>query len=138
VLNAREGGPAWKSGIRGTSRDDYGRLVLGDIITAINGAKVRNSSDLYRLLDKATVRRCVFWGFEGAGKGGRCSGGGVDARPRPSTSTACACRHTFPDTHTRAHTRLCWLHGQVGDALDIEILRGDAKQHLAVVLEANT
>jgi hypothetical protein len=33
---------------------------------------------------------------------------------------------------------LCWLHGQVGDALDIEILRGDAKQHLAVVLEANT
>lgn len=56
VLNAREGGPAWKSGIRGTSRDEYGRLVLGDIITAINGNKVRNSSDLYRMLDKATVR----------------------------------------------------------------------------------
>jgi len=55
VLSAREGGPAWKSGIRGTSRDEYGRLVLGDIITAINGKNVRNSSDLYRMLDKALV-----------------------------------------------------------------------------------
>jgi hypothetical protein len=62
VLNAREGGPAWKSGIRGTSRDEYGRLVLGDIITAINGKNVRNSSDLYRMLDKALVSLCG-WGM---------------------------------------------------------------------------
>ena len=41
VLSSREGGPAWKAGIRGTSRDEYGRLVLGDIITAVNGSKVR-------------------------------------------------------------------------------------------------
>jgi hypothetical protein len=39
----------------GTSRDEYGRLVLGDIITAIIGTKVRNSSDLYKVLDKAMV-----------------------------------------------------------------------------------
>lgn len=58
MLSSREGGPAWKSGIRGTSRDEYGRLVLGDIITAINGKNVRNSSDLYRMLDKAVVS-CV-------------------------------------------------------------------------------
>jgi hypothetical protein len=57
VLNAREGGPAWRAGIRGTSRDDYGRLVLGDIITRIDGARIRNSSDLYRVLDKAQVGR---------------------------------------------------------------------------------
>lgn len=56
VLNARDGGPAFKAGIHGTTRDDYGRLVLGDIITSINGSKVRNSSDLYRLLDKSKVR----------------------------------------------------------------------------------
>lgn len=55
MLNAREGGPAWRAGLRGTSRDDYGRLVLGDIITGINGSRIRNSSDLYRVLDKATV-----------------------------------------------------------------------------------
>jgi hypothetical protein len=35
VLFARECGPAWRAGIRGTTRDEYGRLVLGDIITAI-------------------------------------------------------------------------------------------------------
>ncbi|KAF6260198.1 trypsin family [Scenedesmus sp. NREL 46B-D3] len=79
VLNAREGGPAWRAGIRGTSRDEYGRLVLGDIITAVNGAKVRNSSDLYKALDKSAV----------------------------------------------------------GDSLDIEVLRGNAKEHVNAVLEAN-
>ena len=55
VLSAREGGPAWRAGVRGTSRDDYGRLVLGDIITRVNGARIRSSSDLYRVLDKAQV-----------------------------------------------------------------------------------
>lgn len=55
VLDARKGGPAWKSGMKGTSRDKYGRLVLGDIITAMNGKKVRTASDLYKLLDKCNI-----------------------------------------------------------------------------------
>lgn len=55
VLDARKGGPAWKSGIKGTSRDKYGRLVLGDIITAMNGKRVRTASDLYKLLDKCSI-----------------------------------------------------------------------------------
>ena len=41
VLSAREGSPAARAGIRGTSRDDFGRLVLGDIITGVAGTKVR-------------------------------------------------------------------------------------------------
>jgi hypothetical protein len=76
VLSAREGGPAWKSGIRGTSRDEYGRLVLGDIITAVNGKNVRNSSDLYRMLDKARVSVTP---DIGPGGGGGC--GTVCAQP---------------------------------------------------------
>ncbi|GIL57838.1 hypothetical protein Vafri_13072 [Volvox africanus] len=55
VLSAREGGPAWKAGLKGSTRDEYGRLVLGDIITAVNGVKIKSSSDLYRVLDKAQV-----------------------------------------------------------------------------------
>ncbi len=55
VLHAKEGGPAWRAGMKGTSRDEYGRLVLGDIITGIDGMKVKNSSDLYRLLDQCKV-----------------------------------------------------------------------------------
>ncbi len=56
VLSAREGGPAYKAGLQGTSRDEYGRLVLGDIITGINGKSIRNSSDLYKVLDRSKVR----------------------------------------------------------------------------------
>ncbi|GFR44588.1 hypothetical protein Agub_g5865 [Astrephomene gubernaculifera] len=55
VLSAREGGPAWRAGLQGSRRDEYGRLVLGDIITAVNGNKIKSSSDLYRVLDKSQV-----------------------------------------------------------------------------------
>lgn len=55
VLEARQGGPAWKAGIQGTKRDNYGRLVYGDIITKFNGASVKNMSDLYKNLDKCSI-----------------------------------------------------------------------------------
>ncbi|CAI5947830.1 unnamed protein product [Closterium sp. NIES-65] len=48
-------GPAGKAGLRPTSRDNYGRLVLGDIITAIDNHKVRSGTDLYRALDDCQV-----------------------------------------------------------------------------------
>jgi hypothetical protein len=55
VLSARDDGPAFKAGIMGTSRDSYGRLVLGDIITGVNGQVIKKSSDLYKILDKCAV-----------------------------------------------------------------------------------
>ncbi|KAI5079336.1 hypothetical protein GOP47_0004815 [Adiantum capillus-veneris] len=55
VLDAPPGGPAGKAGLRPTSRDEYGRLVLGDIITSLNGQKVSNGSDLYKILDRCKV-----------------------------------------------------------------------------------
>ncbi|KAF5831879.1 hypothetical protein DUNSADRAFT_12416 [Dunaliella salina] len=55
VLNAVEGGPAWKAGIQGTARDEFGRLVLGDIIRGANGQPVRSAADLYKQLDKSKV-----------------------------------------------------------------------------------
>ena len=42
-------------GIFPTTRDKFGRLVLGDIVTAINGQEVKNGSDLYRILDRCKV-----------------------------------------------------------------------------------
>ena len=80
VLDARDGGPAAKAGIRGTTRDEYGRLVLGDVILSVDGRKVKNASDLYKSLDKAGV----------------------------------------------------------GDALDVEVLRGDVKVHVPIVLEPSS
>uniref|UniRef100_A0A0C9SAV7 TSA: Wollemia nobilis Ref_Wollemi_Transcript_1741_1702 transcribed RNA sequence n=1 Tax=Wollemia nobilis TaxID=56998 RepID=A0A0C9SAV7_9CONI len=55
VLDAPADGPAGKAGLKPTKRDAYGRLVLGDIITAVNGKKVSNGSDLYRILDQCKV-----------------------------------------------------------------------------------
>ncbi len=55
VLDARPGGPAAAAGVRGTSRDEYGRLVLGDVILSVDGAKVGGASDLYRALDRRGV-----------------------------------------------------------------------------------
>ncbi|PQQ15776.1 protease Do-like 1 chloroplastic isoform X1 [Prunus yedoensis var. nudiflora] len=42
-------------GLLPTKRDAYGRLILGDIITSVNGKKVSNGSDLYRILDQCKV-----------------------------------------------------------------------------------
>ena len=77
VISAKPGSPAEKAGIRGTERDDFGRLILGDIITGVNGTPIKQSADLFRLLNRKTV----------------------------------------------------------GDILDVEILRGDEKVHVDVVLE---
>ncbi|CAD6343333.1 unnamed protein product [Miscanthus lutarioriparius] len=55
VLDAPPNGPAGKAGLQSTKRDPYGRLILGDIITSVNGSKVTNGSDLYRILDQCKV-----------------------------------------------------------------------------------
>uniref|UniRef100_A0A2P2IRH2 PDZ domain-containing protein n=1 Tax=Rhizophora mucronata TaxID=61149 RepID=A0A2P2IRH2_RHIMU len=55
VLDAPLNGPAGKAGLQPTKRDAYGRLILGDIITSVNGRKVTNGSDLYRILDQCKV-----------------------------------------------------------------------------------
>tara|TARA_B110000977_G_scaffold53537_2_gene72808 strand:- start:3617 stop:5194 length:1578 start_codon:yes stop_codon:yes gene_type:complete len=55
VLDARENGPAWRAGVKPTSRDQAGRLILGDVIVELNGTLIKNSTDLYRTLDKLKV-----------------------------------------------------------------------------------
>ena len=55
VLDAREGGPAERAGIRSTKRDDSGRLLLGDVIVGIEDEKIEDSYDLYRALDTHVV-----------------------------------------------------------------------------------
>lgn len=49
MLDTKEGGPSWKAGIKGTTRDDFGRLVLGDIIVSMENVPVKNSSDLFKV-----------------------------------------------------------------------------------------
>src|SRR5688500_3853757 len=49
------GGAAQQAGLRGLSRDSQGYVILGDIITAIDGETVNDIDDLYRYLDKKQI-----------------------------------------------------------------------------------
>ncbi|KAG2451372.1 hypothetical protein HYH02_003974 [Chlamydomonas schloesseri] len=56
VLEVPKGSPAEKAGIKPTMRDRFsGSLVLGDIITGIDGKAVKNYSDLVEALDEKRV-----------------------------------------------------------------------------------
>lgn len=49
------GGAAQQAGLRGIARDSYGELILGDIITGIDGQAVNDIDDLYRYMDKKQI-----------------------------------------------------------------------------------
>ncbi len=49
------GSPASAAGLRGLSRDSNGQMMLGDIITSIDGQAIGDLDDLYRVLDKKQI-----------------------------------------------------------------------------------
>uniref|UniRef100_A0A7R9VQK3 PDZ domain-containing protein n=1 Tax=Chlamydomonas euryale TaxID=1486919 RepID=A0A7R9VQK3_9CHLO len=55
IFDVPAGSPAAVGGLKGTYRDRGGRLVLGDVITGINGRPVKSYSDLFGLLDDQRV-----------------------------------------------------------------------------------
>lgn len=52
VWQVAPGGAAAGAGLRGVTQTEDGEVALGDIIVALDGEKVGNSDDLYRLLEK--------------------------------------------------------------------------------------
>lgn len=59
VINVARGGAAERAGLRGVSQDSAGEIVLGDIITAVDGEKVTSQDDLYRILDRKQINDTV-------------------------------------------------------------------------------
>lgn len=55
IRSVAQGGAAAAAGLRGLSQDRNGEVVLGDIITSIDGTKVGSSDDVYRVLDKKQI-----------------------------------------------------------------------------------
>lgn len=55
ILNVDPDGPAAKAGLKGTHRDNVGRISLGDAVTAIDGEEVDSSNQLFALLEKHAV-----------------------------------------------------------------------------------
>jgi 2-alkenal reductase len=56
IISVQEGGPAERAGLRGI---DQARRRLGDVITAVNGAPVRNLAQLGQALEKAGIGATV-------------------------------------------------------------------------------
>src|SRR5882762_2301663 len=52
ILQLTPGGPAAVAGLHGISQTADGELIIGDIITSVDGEKVSDTDDLYRILDK--------------------------------------------------------------------------------------
>ncbi len=59
IWQVAAGGAAANAGLRGLTQTENGDVELGDIIVAINGEKVGNSDDLFRVLDKHRVGAVV-------------------------------------------------------------------------------
>jgi S1-C subfamily serine protease len=55
IVDVMRGGPAAKAGIRPTRRESSGRVILGDVITAIDGKKVESPNDLFLILENHQV-----------------------------------------------------------------------------------
>ena len=59
ILGVQSGSAADRAGLQPTRRDRFGNLLLGDIITALDGSAVRSSEDLFKLLDDYNVGDAV-------------------------------------------------------------------------------
>src|ERR1051325_8735385 len=55
IWNTVPGGAAANAGLRGLIQTEDGEVELGDIIVAIDGEKVANSDDLFKVLDKHQI-----------------------------------------------------------------------------------
>jgi len=52
ILEIAPGGPADRAGLRPTMRNQRGALVLGDVIVAVDGERVRDAADLQLVLEQ--------------------------------------------------------------------------------------
>jgi len=62
---------AAKAGLTGTRRNDEGNILLGDILTEVDGKKIEDNDDLYREIDKHKVGDDVEVGYIRDGKKGK-------------------------------------------------------------------
>lgn len=53
------GTPAERAGLRGTGRNQYGQIILGDVIVGINNKPIRNFDDLYNTLRKFKIGEVI-------------------------------------------------------------------------------
>ena len=59
IRSTTAGGSAERAGLRGISQGSSGQIILGDIVTAVDGETMKDIDDLYRYLDKKQIGETV-------------------------------------------------------------------------------
>jgi len=68
VLSVERSSRAYDQGLRGVYRDDYGRLLIRDVIVGIDAAKIASYDDLFSALDSYKIGDSVTLTVEREGK----------------------------------------------------------------------
>lgn len=68
ILEIVKGGPAAKAGLRGTSRDRFGQISIGDILISVDETKIEDFDDLYNAFDAKKIGDEVELGIVRQGK----------------------------------------------------------------------
>jgi len=59
ISKVLKGTPAYRAGLRGLVHNEYGNLMVGDIIIGINGKRVKSVGQYLRVLDKIGVNKTM-------------------------------------------------------------------------------
>jgi S1-C subfamily serine protease len=59
IRDVPEGSEAYRAGLRGLGRDNFGQLYIRDVISAVDGAPVKSYDDLYTALENRRVGEVV-------------------------------------------------------------------------------
>jgi S1-C subfamily serine protease len=68
ILEVPKGGETERAGLRGLSRDRQGYIYLGDVITALDGKRIKSYDDLYSALENYKIGDIVTLTVEREGK----------------------------------------------------------------------
>lgn len=60
--------PAAKAGLRGITRDHWGRMHLGDVLTSVNGHSINTYDDFYSVLEQVNVGESISLTVDRQGK----------------------------------------------------------------------
>ena len=71
ILEVNRATRAYDAGLRGLYRDNYGRLLIRDVITAIDSVKIKSYDDLFTALDNYKIGDTVALTVEREGKARR-------------------------------------------------------------------
>ncbi|MBS1226385.1 MAG: hypothetical protein H6R32_319, partial [Candidatus Aminicenantes bacterium] len=82
VMEVDRDSRAYATGLRGLTRDAFGRLLIRDVITAIDAMKIKSWDDLFTALDGYKIKPSNATAFSGSSSARLCRTAPTAARWR--------------------------------------------------------